>query len=102
MELISTIPGTASLNLGHMCVQTHEEHDNSMATRTTTGAIALHPTPGNEQGGYYFLNLTTGRVLNRNHWTELPSMPHEVIDRVHAVACRNGGNSMGTPLEFID
>jgi hypothetical protein len=29
--------------------QTHEEHNNSMATRTT-GAIALCPT-GNEQGG---------------------------------------------------
>ena len=29
-------------------------------------------------------------------------MPHEVIDRVHAFACRNGGNSMGTPLELID
>ena len=33
-------------------VQTHEEHDNSMATRTT-GAIALRPT-GNEHGGFYF------------------------------------------------
>jgi hypothetical protein len=34
-------------------VQTHEEHDNTMATRTT-GAIALQPT-GNAQGDYYFL-----------------------------------------------
>ena len=31
--------------------QSHDEHDNSMATRTT-GAIALRPT-GNNQGGYY-------------------------------------------------
>jgi acetolactate synthase regulatory subunit len=58
-------------------VQTHEEHDNSMATRTT-GAIALRPT-GNEQGGYFFFSLTTGRVLNRNRWTALP-MPADVID----------------------
>ena len=37
-------------------IQTHEEdHDNSMATRTT-GAIALRPT-GNEQGGYFFFSV---------------------------------------------
>jgi hypothetical protein len=40
-------------------LQTHgEEHNNSMATRTT-GAIALRFT-GNEQGGYYFYSLITG------------------------------------------
>jgi hypothetical protein len=38
-------------------VQTHEEHDNSMATRTK-GAIALRPT-GNAQGGHFFLSLAT-------------------------------------------
>ena len=65
--------------------QTHEEHDNSMATRTT-GAIALRPT-GNAQGGHYFMSLTTGRRLNRNFWTELP-MPKEVIDHVHVLAQR--------------
>jgi hypothetical protein len=73
-------------------VQTHEEHDNSMATRTT-GAIALRPT-GNMQGGYYFLSLTTGRVLNRNHWTPLP-MPADVIDRIHVLARRNPANAKG-------
>jgi hypothetical protein len=39
--------------------QVHEEHDNSMLARTT-GAIALRPT-GNEQGGFYFMSLSTGR-----------------------------------------
>ena len=34
-------------------VQTHEEHNNSMTSRTT-GAVALHLT-GNTQGGYYFV-----------------------------------------------
>jgi hypothetical protein len=67
-------------------VQVHEQHDNSMATRTT-GAIALHPT-GNAQGGYYFYNLGTGRRLNRNRWTPLP-MPAEVIDHIHALARRS-------------
>jgi hypothetical protein len=66
--------------------QVHEEHDNSMVTRTT-GAIALRPT-GNSQGGYYFLSLSTGRRLNRNHWTPLP-MPAEVVNRVHVLARRS-------------
>jgi Reverse transcriptase (RNA-dependent DNA polymerase)/Zinc knuckle len=79
-------------------VQAHEEHDNSMATRTT-GAIALRPT-GNEQGGYYFFSLTTGRILNRNRWTALP-MPADVIDRVHALARRNGVVGVNG-LEFTD
>lgn len=63
--------------------QVHEEHNNTMITRTT-GAIALRPT-GNFQGGHYFMSLDSGRRLNRNHWTELP-VPKEVIDRVHALA----------------
>ena len=67
-----------------------------MATRTT-GAIALRPT-GNEQGGYYFFSLTTGRVLNRNRWTALP-MPADVIDRVHVLARRT--NAM-QGLTFLD
>jgi hypothetical protein len=43
-------------------VQTHEEHDNTMLSRTT-GAVALRPT-GNVQGGYYFMSLTTGRRIS--------------------------------------
>jgi hypothetical protein len=66
-------------------VQAHKEHDNTMAARTT-GAIALRPT-GNAQGGYFLYSLSTGRVLNRNHWTALP-MPQDVIDRVHTHARR--------------
>jgi Reverse transcriptase (RNA-dependent DNA polymerase)/Zinc knuckle len=67
-------------------VQTHEEHDNSMQSRTT-GAIALRPT-GNRQGGYYFMSLTTGRRLTRNRWTCLP-MPQDVIDRVNTLGRRS-------------
>jgi hypothetical protein len=66
-------------------VQTHEEHDNSMATRTI-GAIATRPT-GNSQGGYYFIRLDTGRRINRRDWTALP-MPQEVVDQVHRLARR--------------
>jgi hypothetical protein len=50
-------------------VQTHEEHDNSMATRTI-GAIATRPTD-NTQGGYYFIRLDTGRQINPHNWTSL-------------------------------
>ena len=71
-------------------VQTHEEHDNSMATQTI-GAIALRPTR-NTQGGYFFFSLTTRRVLNRGLWTSLP-MPNEVIDRIHRMARQEHGNN---------
>lgn len=64
-------------------VQTHEPHDNTMASRTI-GAIALRPS-GNAQGGHYFYSLATGRLIVRNNWTELP-MPADVIARVEALA----------------
>jgi hypothetical protein len=77
-------------------VQTHEEHDNSMAPRTI-GALALRPT-GNAQGNYYFFSLSTGRILNRVHATKL-SMPDDVIERVHAMARRQKANP---GLVFLD
>ena len=64
-------------------MQTHKEHDNSMSPRTV-GALALRPT-GNAQGSFYFMSLSTGRVLNRVRGTALP-MPDDVIDRVHWMA----------------
>ena len=50
-------------------VQTHEEHNNSMSPRTV-GALALRPS-GNAQGSFYFMSLSTGRVLNRLQGTPL-------------------------------
>ena len=67
-------------------VQTHEEHDNSMSVRTI-GAIALRPS-GNMQGGYYFMNLSTGARIHRRQWTELP-ITRDVVDRVHYLADRS-------------
>jgi hypothetical protein len=78
--------------------QVHEEHNNSMEARTT-GAIALQPT-GNDQGGYYFMSLTTGRQLNRNHWTELP-MPQDVVEQVHKLA-RQSFASKDIVFQFRD
>ena len=74
--------------------QVHEDHDNSMATRTV-GAIALRPT-GNDQGSYYFFNLHTGQLFTRSRWTELP-MPEDVIARVHKMS-RRGRQG----LEFLN
>jgi hypothetical protein len=70
-------------------VQTHEQHDNSMSPRTI-GALAMRPT-GNAQGNYYFFSLSTGRIINRAHATQLP-MPDDVIKRVHALARRQKAN----------
>lgn len=76
-------------------VQTHEEHDNSMATRTI-GAIALRPS-GNAQGAHYFMSLTSVRRLIRNKWTEVP-MPEDVVVRVNKLA----GNTACNRLVFGD
>ena len=56
----------------------------------TVGAIALRPV-GNGQGSYYFLSVTTGRVLNRLHATALP-MPDDVIDKLHRMARQQKSN----------
>lgn len=85
-EIVSGVGITA----GKHCVipygayaQVHENHDNSMDSRTI-GAIALRPT-GNAQRGHYFYSLESGRRINRNRWTELP-MPDHVIARVQRMA----------------
>ena len=57
--------------------QTHEEHSNDMGERTI-GALALRPR-GTDDGGYYFLSLSSGKRIYRKRWTELP-MPDEVKD----------------------
>jgi len=67
-------------------VQSHEEHDSTMATRNI-GAIALHPT-GNIQGSYYLYSLSTSKVLSCNYWTVLP-MPSDVIECVHQLVCQS-------------
>ena len=69
--------------------QTHEEHDNSMNPRTI-GTIALRPV-GNGQGSFYFLNISTGRVLNRLHATPIP-MPDDIINKIHRMARQQKSN----------
>ena len=69
--------------------QTHKEHNNSMKPRTV-GTIALRPV-GNGQGSFYFLNITTGRVLYRLHATPIP-MPDDVIDKIQRMARQQKSN----------
>lgn len=52
-----------------------------MAPRTV-GAIATRPTD-NVQGGHWFISVSSGRLLNRRKWTELP-MPSDVIQTINA------------------
>jgi hypothetical protein len=58
-------------------VQVHDgvEITNTLTARTT-GAINLGPN--NMTGGHKFFNLTTGEIIIRRKWTELP-VPNEVI-----------------------
>jgi hypothetical protein len=58
---------------------------NSMKPRTE-GAIALLPV-GNLQGSVKFFNLSTSRVITRDHWYELP-MPTQVIDHLNLLAAK--------------
>ena len=69
--------------------QTHEEHNNSMNPRTV-GALTLPPV-GNGQGSFYFLSISTGRVLNRLHATALP-MPDDIIEKIHRMAQQQKNN----------
>ena len=85
----------ARLELGAY-VQTHEEHDNSMGPRTL-GAICLGPT-GNQQGGHWFLSLTSGARIIHHRWTSLPA-PREVIRQVNSMGKHQG---MPSTLTFAN
>jgi len=73
-----------SMGFGRYC-QIHEEDQprNSMAARAQ-GAMSLGPS-GNSQGVQKFYTLTTGNVVVRRVWTELPT-PTSVITRRHLLA----------------
>lgn len=70
------------VEFGQYC-QVHEDRrfKNCVDMERTTDAIALRAS-GNLQGGYRFLNLNTGQVLLRHHFTIVP-ITQDVIDRVN-------------------
>eukprot|EP00957_Ditylum_brightwellii_P183861 14004833-Ditylum_brightwellii.AAC.1 len=54
----------------------------------TVGAIALGPS-FNLQGGYKFLNISTGKLIHRRDFTELP-MPDSIIKKIENMAEQEG------------
>ena len=56
----------------------------SMETLRASPAITLNFTC-NQQGGVYFLSLTTGKRVSRHIWTELP-MDKLVFEDAHDFA----------------
>ena len=69
---------------GSYC-EVHEKNSPTISTKSHgLPAICLGPT-GNIQGTYSFLNLSTGLVLKRRRFTELPA-PDSVIKRVATLA----------------
>jgi hypothetical protein len=77
-------------------VQTHEQHSDNMDARSI-GAICLAPS-GNEQGGHWFLSLSTGKRIHRHKWTTLPA-PDDAIERINTLARQQG---MPRTLTFAD
>ena len=65
---------------------------NSMKSRTRK-CLGVGIT-GNLQGYYKFLNLTTGKILNKQYWTQMPT-PDETIKRVECLSAqeRRSGRS---------
>lgn len=89
-------------------VQTHEKSSNDV-TEGTLGAITMGPT-GDTKGGHWFLILSTGRLIERKRFDELP-MPDHVHDQMVkwmrrscatlTFAWRNG-NEIEDTLDSID
>jgi hypothetical protein len=82
--------------------QVHEEPNptNDTEKYRTTGAIALEAND-NLQGGYKFLSLTTGRVIDRRNFTILP-ITTDVINRVNELAANEGEFVFGDRNNNID
>jgi hypothetical protein len=85
------IMGKQILDTKHICklpfgayAQVHEDPavTNTMGPRTTGG---INLGPSNMQGAHRFLNLTTGEIITRRKWTELP-VPSEVILRLEEMS----------------
>ena len=53
----------------------------------TVGEIATCPSENLQEGGWRFMNVQSGRIMERreNDCVKLP-MPEEVIERVHKLA----------------
>jgi len=91
---------TLRVTFGAYC-EVYGGTDNTNKERKIS-CIALRPC--NNKGGYYFLNLETGRKIHGHDWTEL-AIPDRIIDRVHELADEENAPALdeeGCPVFEID
>ncbi len=80
MQLLPSARCSNCLHKGQRRIREKDQPRNGMVQRTQ-GAILLGPS-GNAQGGHKFFTLTTGKVVIRWAWLELPTSV-AVIERVN-------------------
>ena len=74
----------STLNFGDYAqVHRHNKLMNTLKARNV-GGIALYPS-GNDQRGWIFMALATGKTIHSYIWTTLP-VGEDVINRVHKIA----------------
>ena len=78
--------------------QVFDSTDNTMHKRSIP-AIALKPS--NNQGGYYFMSLNTGRQIHSYQWTELPVTDH-VIQRVHSMTTKQNQPKLVDQTKYFE
>ena len=91
---------TLKVSFGAYC-EVYDGTDNTNKQRTLS-CIALRPC--NKQGGYYFLNLESGRKVHGYEWNEL-AISDRVIDMVHTLADKDNAPALddqGCPVFEID
>ena len=91
---------TLKVTFGAYC-EVYDGTDNTNKERKLS-CIALRPC--NRQGGYYFLNLETGRKIHGYDWDEL-AISDRIIDMVHALADKDNVPALddqGCPVFEID
>ena len=77
-----------AINFGDYA-QVHRDNTPTNSNKAkTVGGIALHPS-GNEQGGWMFISLASGKRIHGRTWDEIP-ISEDMIDRVHAIAKEEG------------
>jgi len=73
----------------------YEVYDGTDNTNKERRVPCIAQRPCNKQGGYYFLNLETGRKIHGYDWVEL-AIFDRVIDIVHALADRENAPALDT------
>ena len=84
-----------SLPFGSYCQVYEQDTPRNSQNPRTKGTISMGPS-GNEQGGYKFMTLRSGKKITRRGWDLIP-MPDTVIARVNLL-----GKNQPEQLTFTD